>query len=95
MTTDQIKELIRDKQIIDFQTDDQDFAHGLRLVLRDIETGEMGLLAVEPCELTMPDEIVLDYSYQVLSKPDTPHFDECDYNFTPEPPVEGQQGLFG
>lgn len=93
MTTDELKALIKNKQIIDFDSSEQDFEHGLRLVLRDMESGEMRLLAVEPTVLTMPDETLLDYSYQVLTEPRMPHFDECDYNFTLEPPIV-RVGLF-
>lgn len=77
MNTDELKLLIKDKTIIDFETDDQDFAHGLRLVLQDMETGEMGLLAVEPRELVLPDETVLAYSYQVLNSPFGTPPEEC------------------
>lgn len=64
MSTDELKQLIANKTIIDFETGDQDFSHGLRLVLRDNETGELGLLAVEPDSVVMPDENLLFYSYQ-------------------------------
>lgn len=77
MNTDELKLLIKDKAIIDFDASDQDFAYGLRLVLRDMETGEMGLLAVEPRELVLPDEIVLAYSYQVLDSPFGAPPEEC------------------
>lgn len=60
MTTNQVKQLIQGKVIVDFETGDQDFQHGLRLVLQDVETGEMGLLAVEPSGAT------LEYSYQAM-----------------------------
>lgn len=42
--------------------------------------------------IKLPDEVVLDYSYQVLEAGGA-HYDECDYNFQVEAP--GQQGLFG
>lgn len=77
MNTDELKQLIQDKQIIDFDTDSQDFEHGLRLVLRDTETGEMGLLAVESRAMVLPDEVVLDYSYQVVGSPFGLPFEEC------------------
>lgn len=77
MDSDTLKQLIRNKQIIDFETSDQDFDHGLRLVLRDFETGEMGILAVEPVQVALPDERVLDYSYQAISEEVGPVFEEC------------------
>lgn len=77
MDSDTLKQLIRNKQIIDFETSDQDFDHGLRLVLRDFETGEMGILAVEPVQVALPEEAVLDYSYQAISKEVGPVFEEC------------------
>lgn len=77
MSSDELKQLIKHKTIIDFETGDQDFEHGLRLVLQDMETGEMGLLAVEPRELVLPDETVLAYSYQVLDSPFGTPPEEC------------------
>lgn len=77
MNSDELKQLIRDKRIIDFDTDSQDFAHGLRLVLADMESGEVGLLAIEPRTLVLPDETVLDYSYQVLQSPFGAPPEEC------------------
>lgn len=72
MNIEDLKCLLKDRQIIDFDSSEQDFEHGLRLVLRDMETGEMGLLAVEPAVLTMPDETLLDYSYQVIRDSEHP-----------------------
>lgn len=106
MNTDELKQLIKDKTIIDFDTSDQDFAHGLRLVLRDIETGEMGLLAIEPRAMVLPDEVVLDYSYQVLQSAFGTPPEECliadlqtrigpDYDPSDVPFLRGEQsGLF-
>lgn len=68
MDSDSLKSLIRNKQVIDFETGDQDFDHGLRLVLRDMDTGEMGVLAVEPCQVVLPEEWVLDYSYHAIGE---------------------------
>jgi hypothetical protein len=75
MNTEQLKQIIRGKQVVDFETGDQDFEHGLRLVLRDVDSGELGLLAVEPRTLVLPDESVLEYSYQVLAdeRPEPEH----------------------
>lgn len=106
MNTDELKLLIKDKAIIDFDTSDQDFAHSLRLVLRDMETGQMGLLAVEPGTMILPDEVVLDYSYQVLQSPFGIPPEECliadlrtrvgpDYDPSDVPFLKtGQRGLF-
>jgi hypothetical protein len=69
MTNSTLKQLLANKTILDFQTDDQDFAHGLRVVLIDRETGELGLLAVEPKILEFDDEAVLWYSYEELHEP--------------------------
>lgn len=81
MTNETLKELLKDKQILDFETGDQDFAHGLRLVLRDVETGELGVLTVEPCQLVLPDEVVLDYDYREITDrlaPSPEHFYQID-----------------
>lgn len=83
MNTEDLKTLLKSKQIVDFDSTEQDFGHGLRLVLRDLETGEMGLLAVEPTALILPDEIALDYSYQTIEAAG-PVFDECAYSLVNE-----------
>lgn len=77
MNIQDLKQLLNGKQIIDLQTEDQDFEHGLRLMLRDTKTGDLGLLAIEPMQLVLPDEIVLDYSYQDLSLELGPPPPEC------------------
>lgn len=69
MNTDELKRLLRSKTIIDFDSEDQDFDHGLRLVLRDETTGEMGLLAVEPWGDPFEGQNKLSYSYQQLESP--------------------------
>lgn len=102
MTNTTLKQLLANKTIVDFQTDDQDFEHGLRLVLRDMETSELGVLAVEPCQLVLPDEIVLDYSYQEITDrlaPSPEHFYQLDTlgrdNKSNVPFLQGEQsGLF-
>jgi hypothetical protein len=76
MTNEDLKQLLANKTILDFQTDDQDFQHGLRLVLVDKETGEMGVLAVEPVTLAFEDKPVLWYSYE--------EFDEGRFAPSPE-----------
>lgn len=65
MTTTELKALL-DGKSLELIDDDQDAAHGLRLLVADAETGEVGLLAVGPRVLVLPDEIVLDYSYEIL-----------------------------
>lgn len=69
MNTDQLKQLLRNKTIIDFDGEDQDFQHGLRLVLRDEATGDLGLLAVEPWGDPFEGLNKLSYSYQELESP--------------------------
>lgn len=78
MTNDDLKQLIANKTILDFETGDQDFDHGLRLVLRDNQTGAIGLLAIEPL-LMYPDEseCVLKYSYQDMEAELGPPPEEC------------------
>lgn len=93
MTGADLKQLIKNKTVIDFANEDQDFAHGLRLVLRDNETGEMGLLAVEPDSVVMPEENLLFYSYQRIETT-LPPPSEGLYDFSEPPVPEGQEGLF-
>lgn len=104
MTNETLKELLQNKQILDFETGDQDFAHGLRLVLCDMETGEMGVLAVEPQILEFDDAAVLWYSYQEITDrlaPSPEHFYSIatrvgpDYDSSNVPFLTGKQaGLF-
>lgn len=49
----------------------------LRIFLQDLETGECGLLAIEPSVLVLPDEAVLNYSYQDVSAELEPPPEEC------------------
>lgn len=77
MNTDDLKALISDKQVIDFETCEQDFEHELRLTLHDMESGEVGVLAVTARELALPEEIALDYSYQAAASPFRAPYDEC------------------
>lgn len=102
MTNETLKQLLANKTITDLQTEDRDFEHGLRLVLRDAETGEMGVLTVGPCQLVLPDEVVLDYSYQEITDrlaPSPEHFYQFDTLGRDDkrsvPFLEGKQsGLF-
>lgn len=93
MNSDVLKRILQGKTI-ELIDNEQDTRMGLRLFVNNPTTGECGVLAIEPCQLVLPDEIVLGYSYEVMHEPPMPHFDECDYNFQPEPAMEGQQGLF-
>lgn len=65
MTNAALKQLLSHNELIDLQRSDQDFAHELRLMLRDKETGELGLLTVRPDALVLPNELMLDYTYEV------------------------------
>lgn len=63
MNNDEIKSLIATKAILDLECSDQDFEHGLRLMFRDLETGELGVLAVNPFGDPFEEECRLSYSY--------------------------------
>lgn len=92
MTNETLRELLRNKTIIDLETEDQDFQHGLRLMLRDSETGEVGILAIEPDFAVLPDEALLSYSYQVIqSLGPAEHL----YDFSEPEPIRAGEGLFG
>lgn len=62
MNSEQLQELISTKDLVDFQRSDQDYTNDLRLMLRDRETGELGILQVgiEP----FSDEPALGYWYE-------------------------------
>lgn len=103
MNITELKALLSNRTIVDFETDDQDFAHGLRVVLMDVEGGEIGLLVIEPRILVLPDEVVLDYSYQVIDSrlgPPEQLYDIAtkvnpDYDASDVPFLKGEQeGLF-
>lgn len=65
MRTDELRQLISTRDLIDFQRSDQDYESDLRLMLRDRETGELGILQVgiEP----LSDEPKLSYWYQEIT----------------------------
>ncbi len=83
MNGDTLKQILQGKTI-ELIDNEQDASIGLRLFVNDPATRECGVLAIEPCQLALPEEIILDYSYEMISEPPMPHFDECDYNFQPE-----------
>lgn len=105
MNTTDLKDLLTGNKTIEFIDSDQDPAHGLRLLIIDNDTNEVGELAIEVAELAVEPEWILNYSYQRISEPPMPHFDECDYHIATRvgpdydrsgvPFLDGQQnGLF-
>lgn len=66
MNSIQLIELISTKDLIDFQRSDQEYERDLRLMLRDRETGELGILQVgiEP----LSEESVLGYWYEEIAQ---------------------------
>lgn len=80
MNTKDLKLILSGNKAIEFIDNDQDPSHGLRLLIIDNETNEVGELAIEVAELALEPEHILDYSYQRISEPPMPHFDECDYH---------------
>lgn len=76
----ELKQLLTGKQIELLDNEDQDAAHGLRLLVIDAATNSVGVLAIEPVQLAIPDEPALDYSWQWVREPVMPHFEECDYS---------------
>lgn len=103
MNTEALKSILSGNKIIEFIDDDQDLAHGLRLLIIDNETHEVGELAIEPRVLVLPDEAILDYSYQAINydagRPEHgydvltrigPDYDASNVPFL----KDGQSGLF-
>lgn len=105
MNTTELKTLL-DGKSLELINDDQDAAHVLRLLVTDAGTGQVGLLAIEPRAMVLPDEVVLDYSYQVLQSAFGTPPEECliadlqtrigpDYDPSDVPFLRGEQsGLF-
>lgn len=61
MTTTDLQQLLADKSWrAEFEVSDT----GLRIFLQDPDSGDCGVLAVEPVQLALPDERALDYSWQ-------------------------------
>lgn len=62
MNSTQLIELISTKDLIDFQRTDQNYESDLRLMLRDRESGELGILqiGIEP----FSEEPALGYWYE-------------------------------
>lgn len=63
MNSTQLQELIATKELIDFQRSDQNYESDLRLMLRDRETGELGILQVG-IEPFSDEEPKLGYWYE-------------------------------
>lgn len=64
MNTTQLRELLSTRQVVDFEKSDQDYNHSLRLMLRNEQSGELGILEITPDALVLPDELMLNYSYE-------------------------------
>lgn len=65
MNTDNLNQLLQSKSWrAEFIACDD---NKLRIFLQDLDSGDCGLLAIEPSVLVLPDEAVLDYSYQDMS----------------------------
>lgn len=73
-TTTDLQQLLADKSWrAEFEVSDT----GLRIFLQDLDTGDSGLLAVEPVQLALPDERALEYSYQDTTLELGPPPEEC------------------
>jgi hypothetical protein len=64
MTNDKLATLLKNKQV-DFQSSHQQFDRELKLSLFDPATGEVEVLIMRPDALAIPDELLLDYTYEV------------------------------
>lgn len=73
MSTDDLKQLLEAKT---FRAEFEISNTGLRVFLQD-EDGNCGLLAVEPRQYVLPDETLLDYSWQDISAELGPPPEEC------------------
>lgn len=70
MTNTTLKQLFDTHEVLDVQRAEQDYGHSLKLVLRDLETGELGVLTVEPtmlAEFDGDDQVVLWYEYREIA----------------------------
>lgn len=75
MTTTDLQQLLQSRTFrAEFLACDD---NKLRIFLQDLETGECGLLAIEPSVLVLPDEAVLNYSYQDVRAELGPPPEEC------------------
>lgn len=62
MNTDELNRLLKSKTWrAEFMACDD---NKLRIFLQDLESGDCGLLAIEPVQLALPDERALEYSWQ-------------------------------
>lgn len=74
MTTNDLQQLLADKSWrAEFTITD----HGLRIFLQDTNSGDCGLLAIEPVQLALPDERALEYSWQDVRAELGPPPEEC------------------
>lgn len=75
MTTTDLQQLLANKSWrAEFMAIDDG---SLRIFLQDTNTGDCGLLAVEPVELAVPLELALTYSYQDINLELGPPPEEC------------------
>lgn len=73
MTTNDLNQLLTSKTFrAEFEISD----HGLRIFLQD-KDGNCALLAIEPRQYVLPDETLLDYSWQDVSTELGPPPEEC------------------
>lgn len=79
MNTDELGQLLQSKSWrAEFTVTDS----SLRIFLQDLETGDCGVLAVEPVQLALPDERALEYSWQDVRAELGPPPDEQLYDIT-------------
>lgn len=65
MNTDELNRLLKSKTWrAEFMACDD---NKLRIFLQDLDSGDCGLLAIEPVQLALPDERALEYSWQDIS----------------------------
>lgn len=74
MNTDEVEALLGGKSWrAEFTITD----HSLRIFLQDLDSGDCGLLAVEPVQLALPDERAFEYSWQDIALELGPPPEEC------------------
>ena len=75
MNTEDLQQLLESRTFrAEFMACDD---HKLRIFLQDLDSGQVGELAVEAVQLALPDERSLVYSYQDISAELGPPPEEC------------------
>lgn len=89
MSTDELQQLLDGKTLrAEFTITDT----SVRIFLQDPDTGDCGVLAIEPIQLALPDERALEYSWQDVRAELGPPPDEQLYDIATRVGLDYERG---